>query len=439
MQLRKKQKRRERRGLALVPVLILVVGLLALTTALLNQTSAVKNEVASSVHDQRARLIAEAGLAEAVAALNAGATGAVGSADQPAQVGEGVLWVELEDLGDDNMRVVAHGMAGSGRYSTALVLHREGGGIGDLFRATLNSKETMTLNESVTVDSFDSTLGDYASQATNTTNGIAHANKNGDVLSNQDIVMNTNASVFGDATPGPGHSVSMVPTSYVDGSTAPASVEFDFPKIEVPSYGSSGSLAVSGSYDLPAGDWEFDDLVINKDSVLTITGPANVVVPSFTGGKNAKLRIDATNGPVTVYCDSYTHTSGFTATPVDGSPMAVAFLITGPNDIVFPASTRISGAYYAEQSNILFANQAEGFGSFVANKIEMSSGMKFHYDEALAEHWKGGDGDEGGAYSTLARYEVTVPAEYAADRRDPFAILGVDPDDLPSPAKAWVW
>lgn len=439
MQTRTNGRARERRGLALVPVLILIVGLLALTTALLNQSSAVKNEVASSVNDQRARLLAEAGLAEALAALNGGATGAVGTADQPAQVGEGVLWVELEDLGDDNVRVVAHGMAGSGRHSTALVLHHEGGGIGDLFRATLNSKETMTLNAGVTIDSFDSTLGDYALQATNTKDGHTYANADGDVLSNDDIVMNTNATVFGDATPGPGHVVSMVPSSYVHGSTAPASVEFEFPTIEVPSYGSSGPLSVSGTHDLPAGDWEFDDLVINKDSVLTITGPANVVVPSFTGGKNGQLRIDATNGPVTIYCESYNHISGFTASPVEGSPMAVAFLVTGPNDIVFPASTRINGAYYAEKSNIVFSNNAEGFGSFVANRIDMSSDMKFHYDEALADHWEGGNGDDEGEYSMLARYEVPVPAEYAADRRDPFAILGVDSAELPAPAQAWVW
>jgi len=434
-----RSRNHRRRGSALIPVLILMAGLVALTTAFLNQSSAVKGEVASYVDDQRADLMAEAGLSEALMALRAGASGAVGTADQPAQLGEGILWVECEDLGDDRLRLVAHAAAGSGRHSKALVVHREGGGLGQLFRATLNSKDTLTMNEGVMVDSYDSRLGDYASQATNTTNGHTHAGTNGDVLSNVGITMNTDATVLGDATPGPGQSVIMAPTSYVDGSTAPAPTPFEFPPLEVPSYGSSGALSVTTTYDLPAGDWEFDDLAIAKDAVLTIHGPANVVVPSFTGGKNAKLLIDAVQGPVTIYCESYVHTSGFATSAVEGSAAAVAFLITGPNDIVFPAGALVQGAYYAEQSNIVFANQCEAFGSFVANRVEMSSSMKFHYDEALAEHWQGGDGEDQAPFTRIGRYPVAVAGRYAADRRDPFAILGVRPEQLPSPSQAWIW
>ena len=428
-----------RRGSALVPVLILMTGLVALTTAFLNQTSAVKDEVASYVDNQRAELIAEAGLAESLMALRAGASGAVATFDEPAQLGEGILWVECEDLGDDRLRLVAHAASGSGRLSKALVVHREDAGLGQLFRATLNSKDTLTMNEGVVVDSYDSSLGDYASQATNTTNGHIHAGANGDVLSNVGITMSTNSTVLGDATPGPGYSVLMAPSSYVDGSTTPASAPFEFPPIVVPSYGSSGPLSVTTTYDLPAGDWEFDDLVIGKDAVLTITGPANVVVPKFTGGKNAKLRIDATDGPVTIYCESYLHTSGFATSAVEGSAAAVAFLIHGPNDIIFPAGAVVQGAYYAEQSNILFANLCEAFGSFVANRVEMSSGMKFHYDEALAKHWNAGGGEDKAPFTRISRYPVAVDGRYAADRRDPFVILGVRPEQLPSPYEAWVW
>ena len=48
-----KQGRSARRGTALVPVLIVVVSLLGLSMALLDQTSAVKDEVGASVDDQR--------------------------------------------------------------------------------------------------------------------------------------------------------------------------------------------------------------------------------------------------------------------------------------------------------------------------------------------------------------------------------------------------
>ncbi|MFB3049056.1 MAG: HisA/HisF-related TIM barrel protein, partial [Acidimicrobiia bacterium] len=78
------------------------------------------------------------GLAEAITAIRAGATGRVGTAQFPAFVGEGVFWVEVEDLGDNKVRVVSTSMSGSGRRSMAMVLQRGSGGLGDLFRASLN-------------------------------------------------------------------------------------------------------------------------------------------------------------------------------------------------------------------------------------------------------------------------------------------------------------
>src|SRR6185503_7556709 len=235
-----------------------------------------------------------------------------------------------------------------------------------LFVATLNSKDVMTLNEGVMIDSFDSAQGPYASQAVNSGHGYTYAGANGDVRSNADIVLNARATVFGDATPGPTSGVSFATGSFVSGAIEPAQEPFVFPPIEFPTFTPQGNYTVAplGTRTLGPGNYDFDAFTIGKDARLTITGPATIVVDSFTGGKTAKLDIDATNGPVTFHVrGAYTHISGFQCNAVGSSPMALAFLVDGTQNIVFPSATKVRGAYYAPNANILFASGNECFGA----------------------------------------------------------------------------
>ena len=135
---------------------------------------------------------------------------------------------------------------------------------------------------------------------------------------------------------------------------------------------------------------------------------------------------------------TYTHTSNFESVPVGNSPMALAFMIQSPNDVVFPSSTGIRGAYYVPNANVLFASNCEAWGSFAANRIDMSSSMKFHYDESLAKHWEA-DGSTGKDPLRLLLWQpVPVAADLIKDRRDPFQVLNVAKAALPSPANAWI-
>lgn len=432
----------QRRGSVLVPVMVLIGTLMAMTVTLLGVSTRHDSEVASNRDGERARVLAQAGLSEAVTAVRAGASGGIGSMDAPARLGDGIFWVTAEELDGDNVQLVSTALVGSGRSALALVIERQGGELGDLFRATLNSRETLTMSADVTVDSFDSAIGTYAEQMTNFDHGRFFANDNGDVLSNQDIVLNSRAGVFGDATPGPGYSVIDVATdAFVTGSTAPASNAFEFPTIEVPSYGSVGPLIVGGAMTLPAGDYEYDSLTLDRNAELIVEGPANIVIgDAFMGGKDARLRIDATNGPVTVYCDSYLHGRGFETVAVDGSAAAVAFLVHGETDIVFPSASIVRGAFYAESANVVFTSDNEAWGSFVGNQINMSSSMKFHFDESLARYWDGGGGGAGEIeVESQVRYETRVqPRRLLSDRRDPLVLLDLEHSELRSPVEAWI-
>jgi hypothetical protein len=216
-----------------------------------------------------------------------------------------------------------------------------------------------------------------------------------------------------------------------------------FPPIDFPSSAPKGnySVASAGTATLGPGNYDFNDFTINKDGKLTITGPATLAVDSFTGGKLASLLIDASNGPVTFFVrGAYTHTSGFQADSVPGSPMALAFMVDGTQDVVFPSNTKVRGAYYTPNADILFASGSECWGAFAANRISMANDMNFHFDETLLKHWGGKTGDDGDRLTVVYwRKSAVQPASLLADRRDPLEVLGLEAGDLVSPDLSLSW
>jgi hypothetical protein len=428
-----------RAGNVLVMTLLLAFGLLTMAAGFFQIASGGERRNRGRLDDERAFVVAEAGLNEAYRAVQGGGTGAIASKDLPAYFGGGVLWVTSEQLPDLSVRLVSTGLVGSGRQALEAVI-KPATAEDPLFIATLNSKETLTLNEGVLIDSYDSSVGSYASQASNVVKGVSHANENGDVRSNQDVVLNANATVWGDATPGPGYGVAFNTGSFVSGSTAPAQAPFHFPPIQVPNFPSLGSLTVLAAKPktIPPGDYDYTTLTINKGATLTVQGPANIVVTDFTGGNDAKLQIDATNGPVTFYVENtYTHTAGFQASPVNGSPMALAFLVNGTQSVVFPSNSKVRGGYYTPNANILFSSGTECWGSFAANRLDMANDMRFHFDEALARYWEDDTGQSGELQVYSWRPVPVDDEKLRADRRGPLTVLGLTKEELASPAGSW--
>lgn len=429
---------RGRRGSALVFVLMVLTSLLVLSAGFQQLTAVRTAELRHDEADLRAFYLAEAGMNEAMTALRAGSSGNVGSQNQPAYLAGGLLWTVATDLGGGRTQLDVTALAGRGRAAIEAVV--EDLGSAPLFPSVLNSREQLTLNSSVVIDSYDSALGSYASQAVNSTNGYTHANKNGDVTSNEGIVLNSGAQVFGDATPGPGYSVSLSAGAYVDGTTTPAGAAFSFPPVVRPPIPQAGAMALAngGSATLPPGNHGFTSLDLGKDSTLVVQGPATILVDDFVGGRDARLQIDATGGPVTIYVtDTYTHNNGFEAVAGPGSPMALAFLLESANPILFPASSRVRGAYYAPNADITFTSSNEAWGAFAGNRVDMSANMRFHYDETLAQHWDADTGQNANTMQVLSWRRTEVPSQLRAARGDPFELLNVNPQALFSPADAW--
>jgi hypothetical protein len=432
---------RGQEGSVMVLALVVLTVVMMLAAGLSQFSLRADREVGSRTDAVRAQYLAEAGLSEAIAALRSGFSGAVGTPENPATLMGGVFWVVVTPVPPSSLRLECTALAGSGRAALSII-------VGDmteepLFSAVLNSDETLTLNSGVTIDSFDSELGGYDPQRVNVGfGGRPYALAGGHVASNSDIVLNANAVLFGDATPGPGHVVHNVATgSHISGSTTPALTPFAFPPITPPSVPSAGpfTLAPSTSLTLPPGNHGYGNFALERNSTLTVTGPATLVMDDFTGGKDSRLVINAANGPVTIFVQgNYNHISGFEAVPAPGSPMALAFMVQGGGDVLFPSAARVRGAYYVPNAAVTFASNCEAWGSFAGRRIDMSSSMRFHYDESLSKHWNTEGSQAGESLRQLSWQRGTVAPDLMRDRRDPFVILGLEQGDLPSPSEAWL-
>ena len=433
-----------RDGASLVVAAVSVMGIMAMSLALFVARTRRAEEVGSSVDDRRAERLAEAGIREAMHAIAQGGTGAVGTIASPAYMGGGVFWVTATPPDADNrIRLVSTALMKSGRSVLDVVVQDNTAGA-PIFRATLNSDDTLIMANDVMVDSFDSEAGTYASQATNSTDGFTHASMNGHVASNKDVELNANAHVFGNAMPGPGGSVLFNTDSFVSGSTTPASEPFSFPAVEIPVVPSLGDASVPnfGTSVIPPGNYGFNTFTTGKDSTLIIQGPATLVLDNWVSGRSSTLQIDATNGPVTIHVkNSYGHAQGFTAQPAPGSPMALAWFIHSATDITFPANSMINGAYYVPNAAVTFTNGNEFWGSAAARQITMSAQMNFHYDETLAKHWEEDDASTATPVEILAWSSGSLHTQglghLMSDRRDPIIVLGLDKSTLQAPAQSW--
>ena len=440
--MRTRRTDRSRRGSALVLSLLVIFGLVALSGGIWISSRALQARVVAAAQDRRAFYLAEAGIAEAMTAIRSGRSGAVGSIGAPAYLDSGVLWVTATDLGGNRTQLVSTALSGAGRAALDVVI--EDLGQAPLFPSVLNSKELLTLSSSVMIDSYDSQVGTYASQATHVSGTHTYANANGKVSSNLDIVLNSNAKVFGDANPGPGKTVLLSMGASVTGSTTPAATPFAFPAMMPPTVTIGGPLTINpnGSASLNAGNYGFSSMSIGRNGTLTVHGPAQILVnANFLGDRDSRLVIDAAHGPVTIFVQgTYTHIAGFQAVPATGSPMALAWMIQGSAPITFPSASLIRGAYYAPNANITFTSTNEAWGAFAGNRVSMSNNMKFHYDESLAEYWNAHTGANQVDPLQVRSWQITeiTPTRLKTDRRSPGAVLGVNLPQLLSPANSWL-
>ena len=384
----------QRRGGALVLVAFATASLAVLSLSLAAMSLSSSNEQRAVHERMSALLVAEAGMGDAFSALSAGGTGDLGNAHQPVTYGGGSYWVSRTTNADGTISLVSTGSDDQESSRVELVLAKINTSI---YRWGAFGELGVTLDSNAKVDSYNSTIGTYASQAVNGMGSNSYALTHGNVGSNANIMVKQNAMVKGSAVPGPGGTAHVVGNATISGATTPAAAPQALPPITVPTIATSGPLAVAQGVtaNLGSGSYHWSSAGLGKNSTLNITGPATLVCDSLRLLANSKIVINASAGPVQIYVindfvmSSNTHIYPTSYNPADVTVNLQSDNIIDPDMIVdldqidFQSNSDLIGTIYAPHAKISINSNFELYGAIIARDLLLDSWSRVHFDEFL--------------------------------------------------------
>ena len=230
-------------------------------------------------------------------------------------------------------------------------------------------------------DSYNSLQGPYISPGGN----------NGDVCSNGPINLSGSGQVNGDATPGPGESVSISGGAYVTGSTEPMASTMDLPDIDL------GDIATNNDngpipYNLTLGSnnkvkhhkhkhhkRHYDD--DDDDDQLTLTG-GRYYFTKLTIIGNGRITV---TGKTIIYITDKLTVSGNGIVNVSQEPIDLSVLITSTRPVGFASNADFYGFLYAPDAKILVTAKGDFYGAMIGGEISITGSGEIIYDEALKD------------------------------------------------------
>jgi len=395
-----------RRGSGLALIVMSVAGLAALSAAMVTVSLGSHREQAAELRKSQASYMCQAGLSQAMYQLQRGQEGVVGSAHNPSNWGGGKFWVGSSSGGVNITVLNSTGTDGGDTVNQQLVVRSVPT---NMWTRALFGKDRVALDSSVIIDSYNSTLGTYASQVSG-----GKARSNGAVGSNGNITAGSGTKVWGNATPGPGHTVSLHEAT-VSGSTTAATSQVVFPPLSVPSYTAKGALSATSNKTIPAGNWTYTNISVSENKTLTITGPANVVISNLTMVSNSNISINDAGGPVTLtIIDNVKLDSNSNIIPVSKNPanlrinmlsdnVADPEVVVALDTVSISSNSTVYGVIYAPEARIRIDSAFTLYGAIMARDLSFDSNCKFHFDENLLSAMSSG----ATTYEVLAWREIS--------------------------------
>jgi Tfp pilus assembly protein PilX len=383
-----------RAGVSLVMVTFTVSILATLSVSMVMVTNSESKQKHADRQQVAALFAAEAGISEAVFALNSGKAGNIATSSTPLKQSGATYWVKETVLPNGMRSLVSTGTDNSSGVRVELTVKQDNasiwawGAFGD---------DALSLDSNAHVDSYDSRLGDYASQQINGSGNSAYALTNGNIGSNGDITVSQNAAVEGNATCGPTSTTTVNGNATVSGSTVPNTGVVSIPALTMPSFGSAGNFVTSNNSNVTilAGDHEYDDFTLGTGSTLTVIGPARLVMDDFELLANSEMWIDSTAGPVEIYVwDDFIMNSNTILAPQNYSPEDLAVNLNSDNivnpsqnvqltEVSFESNSQLYAMLFAPNAAVDIDSNFELFGSVVGKEVHLDSWSRIHFDEAL--------------------------------------------------------
>lgn len=266
---------------------------------------------------------------------------------------------------------------------------------GSYFEQGAFGRVSVTLQGAAKTDAYDSSLGTYASQATNSDSAGAYAAVGGHVASNGMITLQGGTSIVrGDATPGPTHMVSVSAPAIVTGSTVAASDPVVYDPLPDDAFSSALAtnsnlvLDVSSSsitYDhalktmevksggqlvLPAGTYFFSSLTVQGGGSIRITGPVEVFITHLMDLSGGSVVNDSSRpGDFLVY----------------GKPLPLPMPSTQTAVLRSSGGSVCCMAIYAPTMDVEVWGGSRLQGAVVGNNVTIQANAQLSYDVSLGD------------------------------------------------------
>jgi len=390
--------RSRRDGSSLIAVVIAMTVLAAFSLAMVSTYTASTKAHRELRERVSALYVAEAGLAEAMFQVERGLPGDVGSPEQPVAYGNGTYHVQQTDQGAGVFALVATGEEDHAGARIELVMRTV---LNSIWQWAAFGDEGLTVTSNARVDSYDSGLGTYASQATNGSGSSVYADEDSDIGSNGDVSLEQNSEVHGSATSGPAGTVTVIGNAEISGTTSSAPSEMELPPLDIPELPDLGALDVpnNATVSLSPGSYNYSNLLVGTGALLEVEGPATLVFGTFQLSQNSSFRVDGTNGPVEVYViDDFIQSSNTLIASETFTPSHLRFNLASdnvndpeidvdfnPDNIDFDSNAKLYGTIYAPNARVEINSNFELFGAIVARSLLLDSNSLIHYDEALLQ------------------------------------------------------
>ena len=372
------------RGSALL-ISLAVMAMLALVALMAVDRSQTDFELSyNQLHEEQAFYVAEAGMQEALVAINVDNDWRAGFAR--VGFGGGIYSVALIDSSTDStlfdtVIIRSTGIVDGGTARVELETAPE---YRHPFKFGLFGEAGINLDKNTCTDSYNSDSGSYAETVLDSMGDIG---SNGTITSSQDVTFGGDISV---ATEG---GISLGSNNTVNGDTTSTADSVDLDIIPDSEYdwardNSDALTGISGSgYNYNHG---------TKD--LTSGSSANIVLASgvyyfddISLGQASTLSL-APGADVTLYVNGDITLSQASTVNDEGSPADLVIFSRG-SSLQFDQDNVFFGVFYGPDAHIQYDQTTEAYGSLVGSTLQLDQGACFHYDRTLASITKGTTGE----------------------------------------------
>lgn len=372
-------------GIVLVVCIILLLMLSLIGISSLMTSNTEMDISKNSQHSVSAFYLADAGVERALSIITDSTEWRAGFNDE--QLGNGTYTVIVFDsltypyLGNSIM-VRSTGKAGEAESTIEAIF---GPKYRSRFEYGAYGRDDFKMNGGGLIDSYDSRVGTYASQAVNGPDGGGYmfANNNARIGGNGTIKTAGNAQIHGDVYTSPGGTFDIGGTLYGDTIRMATSIVMDsIPASEMADAQANNdattnmTLTGSATYDTVTNALTTSN---NSDSVIFSSGTYYFSSIDIKG-----VLLVESGAQVFIYTDGIWDGSSGSIVNIDGVPSNLHIYSTG-SQISITGGSALCAAVYAPYANIVITGGSEFYGSIIGATYDNGGGTDIHFDEALLD------------------------------------------------------